>query len=71
MRLSEFRQLIEDEFGDARGEWIAHSHILGSFGETADEAIEGGGDLRDVWLQLCDDFGIPEERRLGRDEPNF
>ncbi|WP_293953912.1 DUF3046 domain-containing protein [uncultured Corynebacterium sp.] len=71
MRLSEFRQLIEDEFGDSRGEWITHSHVLGTFGRTADDAIESGKDLREVWLQLCDDFGIPEERRLGREQPGF
>lgn len=70
MRLSEFRQLIEDEFGDVRGEWIAHSHVLGSIGLTADDAIESGEDLRKVWLQLCSDFSIPEGHRLGRDKPH-
>lgn len=69
MRLSEFRQLIEDEFGEARGEWIAHSHTLATLGMTADEAVESGVDLRDVWLQLCTDFDVPEGRRLGRDDP--
>lgn len=69
MRLSEFRQLIEDEFGEVRGEWIAHSHALATFGMTADEAVESGADLRQVWLQLCVDFDVPEERRLGRDDP--
>ncbi len=71
MRLSEFRQLVEDEFGDIRGEWITHSHVLGSFGKTADDAIESGEDLREVWIQLCDDFGVREERRLGIDKPSF
>lgn len=69
MRLSEFRQLIEDEFGDVKGEWVAHSHVLGSFGMTADEAVESGADLRDVWNQLCNDYDIPEARRLGVDSP--
>lgn len=69
MRLSEFRQLVEDEFGDVKGEWIAHSHVLGSFGLTANDAVESGKDLREVWEQLCNDFGIPDERRLGVDHP--
>lgn len=49
MRLSEFRQLIEDEFGEAKGEWIAHSHVIGALGVTADVAVDTGVDLRDVW----------------------
>lgn len=69
MRLTEFTQLIVDEFGDAEGRWIAHSHVLAGFGGTPDELIEGGMDPRQVWEQLCEDFDIPEGRRLGVDRP--
>ena len=62
--------MIEDEFGQAKGEWVAHSHVLGSFGKTIDDAVESGEDLRDIWIRLCDDFDVPEERRLGRDDPH-
>jgi Protein of unknown function (DUF3046). len=68
MRLSEFRGLIDGEFGSSRGRWITHSHVLGSWGVTADEAVERGDDLRDVWLRICDDFDVPESRRLGEDD---
>lgn len=71
MRLSEFRQLIADEFGQTKGEWIAHSHVLGKLGVTVNAAVENGEDLREVWIQLCDDFSIPEERRLGSDEIRY
>ncbi|MFP7364645.1 DUF3046 domain-containing protein [Corynebacterium callunae] len=71
MRLSEFQHLIADEFGQTKGEWIAHSHVLGSFGVTVNEAVENGEDLREIWIQLCDDFSIPEERRLGSDDIRY
>ncbi|WP_082353428.1 DUF3046 domain-containing protein [Corynebacterium deserti] len=71
MRLSEFRLLVEDEFGEAKGEWIAHSHVIAGLGVTVDDAIEQGLDLREVWEKLCDDFSVPKSRRLGRDDPRF
>lgn len=71
MRLSEFERLVEDEFGAAKGEWITHSHVLGTFGVTAEVAVAGGEDLREVWLQLCEDFSVPQERRLGTDLPGI
>jgi hypothetical protein len=30
--------------------------------------VERGADLREVWWALCDDFDVPEDRRLGADE---
>lgn len=71
MRLTEFTRLITDEFGDSEGRWIAHSHVLPTLGGTPDELIDRGLDPARVWAQLCEDFDIPEERRLGRDVPGF
>lgn len=68
MRLTEFHQLVTDEFGESEGRWLVHSHVLAGFGGTAEELMESGEDLRRVWRGLCDDFDVPEERRLGRDE---
>lgn len=69
MRLTEFHQLIEDEFGRAAGRHIIHSHVLASHGSTAEELIDAGADLREVWWEICRDFDVPEDRRLGRDIP--
>lgn len=69
MRLTEFTQLIVDEFGDSEGRWIAHSHVLPGLGGTADDLISRGVDPRRVWEALCEDFDVPEERRLGVDRP--
>lgn len=69
MRLTEFHQLLTDEFGGAEGRWIAHSHVLSSFNATPDELIDAGVDPREIWEGLCRDFDVPEDRRLGVDRP--
>lgn len=71
MRLTEFDQLVEDEFGKERAQWIIHSQVLAHSGRSAAEMIECGVDPREVWLGLCDAFDIPEERRLGIDRPGY
>ncbi|MFC6145324.1 DUF3046 domain-containing protein [Corynebacterium nasicanis] len=69
MRLTEFHQLIEDEFGRAKGRHLVRSHVLAAEGVTVGELIDAGADLREVWSGICRDFDVPEERRLGRDTP--
>lgn len=69
MRLAEFHQLLEDEFGRAQARFLVHSHVLVSSGRTPEELIDEGADLRKVWLEVCADFDVPEARRLGRDIP--
>ncbi|WP_041631427.1 DUF3046 domain-containing protein [Corynebacterium terpenotabidum] len=68
MRRTEFDRLVVGEFGDSFGSWIAGSHVLTGLGATASELIAGGADLREVWWALCEDFEVPEGRRLGSDE---
>ncbi len=68
MRLSQFRALLVEEFGASYAASLArthHVHALDS--RTVDEALESGVPPRTVWLALCDDMDVPEERRLGRD----
>lgn len=71
MRLTEFHQLVEDEFGPGRAQWIIQSQVLPGVEQTADELIESGVDPKEAWQGLCDVFGVPEERRLGVDRPGF
>ena len=67
MRRTEFDRLTLGEFGDSFRAFIADTHVLSSLGDTTVALIEQGYDPRDVWLALCDDFDVPEERRLGED----
>ncbi|WP_047259741.1 DUF3046 domain-containing protein [Corynebacterium uterequi] len=71
MRLTEFARLLDDEFGPARGRWIADSHVLPRRGATASELVERGVDLKVIWEELCAEFDVPEERQLGRDRPGW
>lgn len=67
MRLAQFYALIEGEFGRSYGDWILSSHVLPFRGISAREAIERGDDLRDVWLDICKEFDVPEQHWLGED----
>ncbi len=69
MRISEFHTCVEHEFGQTHGKWLVDSHVLLGSGRTAGEMLQDGTDPRVVWLMLCDDFDVPESRRLGPD-PN-
>ncbi|MDG3010763.1 DUF3046 domain-containing protein [Rhodococcus sp. D2-41] len=63
MRLTEFHELIREEFGQVRGDSMLRDHVLTSFGgRTGAEAIEAGEEPREVWRALCCDFDVPRVR---------
>lgn len=66
MRLSEFRRACAEEFGVNYARVLVRDHWLNSLGGTAQEALDRGVPVRDVWRALCADLGIPHERRYGR-----
>lgn len=68
MRLTEFHRCVRGEFGEIKGEWILHSHVLASRGDTAEELLAQGVEPREIWWEICEDFEIPELRRLGPDD---
>lgn len=68
MRLSEFRALMEQEFGRGYAETVAGNHHLHALGDrTPEQAIADGEKVRLVWETLCDDMDVPPERRYLRD----
>lgn len=67
MRLSQFWGLMEDEFGVGYARVLAGSLVLSPYQQTAEGALASGVSPRDVWLTVCDQQEVPEERRLGRD----
>lgn len=67
MRLTEYHQLLTAQFGEAKGKWLSHSHVLAGLGATPDELIERGVDPREVWWGICEDFNVPEQLRWGVD----
>lgn len=68
--MSEFWQLVDDEFGSGHGRLLIRSHTLGALQHrTGQESIDAGVPLRTVWIALCREMDVPEERWLGVDRP--
>ena len=63
MRLTEFHELVEAQFGPVRGASLIVDHVLMKLGgRTAAQAIEAGVEPRDVWWALCADFDVPRDQ---------
>lgn len=63
MRLTEFNELVIQQFGAAYGASVLADHVLSNLGgRTAAQAIEDGVDPRDVWRALCADFEVPRDQ---------
>jgi hypothetical protein len=64
VRLTQFRELMTDEFGPARAAAVSRDHVLADLGgRTVEEALEAGTDPRKVWLAVCDAYDVPARRR--------
>jgi hypothetical protein len=63
VRLTEFHELVEAQFGSVRGASLLVDHVLTKLGgRTAAQAIEAGFEPRDVWRALCADFDVPRDQ---------
>jgi len=72
MKVSELRQALADEFGQAYSSVLASDLIMASLGgRTVNDALAAGIPPRDVWMALCRETDVPEERwyGVGRPEP--
>ena len=64
VRLTHFRQLMDDEFGAVRAGSISRDHVFSALGgRTVEQALEDGDEPRDVWRAVCAEFEVPVERR--------
>ena len=67
MRLSQYTNLMTDEFGYEYAQVISRDLVLGSLGDrTADQALADGDDPKDIWLALCEANNVPKERWAGK-----
>ncbi len=63
VRLTEFRELVDGQFGAVRGASLLVDHVVTALGgRTAAQAIEDGVEPREVWRALCADFDVPREQ---------
>ncbi|MDG2497023.1 MAG: DUF3046 domain-containing protein [Aquiluna sp.] len=67
MKLSQFRQLAEDEFGAAFAAVVLKdTRLTERSDKTPMELISEGEDPKDVWTALCSHLGVPKERWHGQ-----
>lgn len=65
MRRSEFLRAVEVEFGP-RAQTVLRDLVLDAVGgRSASEALEAGVPPRDIWLAVCAETDVPENRRYG------
>lgn len=64
--MSEFRLAMREEFGEVYAGVLIREHWLAALGGTAQEALDRGVPVREVWLSLCEDLQLPESRWYGR-----
>lgn len=70
MRISEFRQAVVDEFGEAHGKVLSTDLVLHEFGDrNITDALAAGYQPRAVWDALCRTMDVPVERRHGVGRP--
>ena len=66
MRLSDFWQLVSDEFGEAYGRVLVRDLALTQLaGRTGAQALGEACSARDVWLALCLAMDVPKSRWHG------
>ncbi|MFP5023418.1 DUF3046 domain-containing protein [Pseudonocardia phyllosphaerae] len=64
MRLSHFRELMEGEFGRVRADSLSRDHVFAELdGQTVEQAVESGVDLRRIWRVVCEAYEVPAGRR--------
>ncbi len=64
VRLTQFRELMDEEFGPVRAAAVSRDHVLADLGgRTVEEALEAGIDARRVWRAVCDAYDVPPVRR--------
>jgi hypothetical protein len=66
MRLSKFRELMNEEFGEQYASVLIRDLVLRDLSDrTAEACIRDGEDLREVWLAVCRAENVPEARWHG------
>ncbi|GAA5114510.1 DUF3046 domain-containing protein [Haloechinothrix salitolerans] len=64
MRITVFRRLMTEEFGDIRAGTLMNDHVISSLGgRTPEQALEAGIPAKDIWRAVCEEFDVPPERR--------
>jgi Protein of unknown function (DUF3046) len=69
LRLSQFHELMADEFGKPQSEVLIRDLALFELGDkTASVLLAQGEDPRQIWLAICRAQQVPKERWSGLDK---
>jgi hypothetical protein len=69
LRLSQFHELMADEFGKPHSEVIIRDFALLELGDkTAATLLAAGQEPREIWLAICRAQQVPQERWNGLDK---
>jgi hypothetical protein len=64
MRITVFRKMMAEEFGEIRADMLARDHVFSALdNRTVDQALEAGVPAKEIWRAVCDAFEVPPERR--------
>ena len=67
MRMSQFTELIEDEFGAAFAKVITHdTSLITMRDKTPRQLLAEGEDPGVVWRAICEQLAVPKERWHGK-----
>lgn len=71
MRLSQFQDLLNEEFGQAYGAVVLKDLVLQPLADrTGQKCLDDGEDPKTVWLAICSTAGVPKDRWLGKTNKN-
>lgn len=71
MRLSQFTELMNDEFGAEYAAVLLRDLALTELADrTGQSALDQGDDPKDVWQAICLATGVPKERWHGPAKKN-
>ena len=64
MRITAFRKMMAEEFGEIRADMMARDHVFSALdNRTVDQALEAGVPTKEIWRAVCETFEVPPERR--------
>jgi len=64
MRITAFRKMLAEEFGEIRADMMARDHVFSALdNRTVDQALEAGVPTKEIWRAVCESFEVPPERR--------
>ncbi|HUC56934.1 MAG TPA: DUF3046 domain-containing protein [Streptosporangiaceae bacterium] len=64
MRITEFWQRMDEQFGAAYAQSVAKDYVMAGLGDrTVQQALADGEDVKVIWRAVCAAFPVPERLR--------